>query len=158
MKIINTNVLEREIELWCETYAQEYCKRGADYITYMAKLSIENFYNSYEPKYYIRTDDLRHNSYRYYYKNNGKDFYGGVRISSFDMQGYKNGCHPFPIAYRAWQEGYHGSYLGGIPIKTKPPIDILRERMSDQKFLTKLGNYAERKANSLNYKMLDIKG
>lgn len=137
--------LESDIEKCMKTYAEAYCRQASKLITEMAKNAIKLFYDSYDPKYYIRTDDLLKNSYSPYYHNNGRTIYGGVRINSDKMQPYKGaGITEHQIAYNAWQHGEHGfeNKDPGQKIHTYPPIDMIRHEMGEKKFLDDLNKHA----------------
>lgn len=142
---INKKDLEKDIEIWMNSYAKAYCHKAAEEITRMAKNAIDLYYSSYTPIYYNRTDDLKNNSYSPYYHNNGRIIYGGVLISADKMQPYKGaGITKEEIAMSAWRQGVHG-FKNGNPqdvIHTYPPIAMVQMAMYDKKFLNDLDKYA----------------
>ena len=91
----------------------------ADDITEETKNAIEDFYDNYDPKYYLRTYNFKNNSYKRYYKPNKYSVVGGVILSPDDMEVYINGRHrlnpelPFNSSYA----GYHGISSGFEIIK-----------------------------------------
>ena len=83
MAVFDEVGLKKDLEKYLYTFADAYCREARYEITKMAKNAIEQFYKDYgpnngEPWFYKRTDDLKDNSYKPYYHNNGKRIYGGV--------------------------------------------------------------------------------
>lgn len=154
---INDKELQKDINKYLKTFAETYCKQAAKEITEMAKDSIQKFYDNYTPKYYNRTDDLLNNSYSPYYHNNGRNVYGGVRISSANMQPYKGvGISAYEIASSAWRQGLHGfeERDKNNRIHTFPPIAMVQMGMGDKKFLDRLQNNASSVAEKQHYSIL----
>lgn len=155
--------LKNECRKYLTTFAIEYCSKAADELTNTAKYAIEEFYRDYNPNWYDRTNNLKDNSYKRYYKNHGKRVIGGVYIGSDYMDNYykktKNGLierDPFLVASTAWESGLHGIYgwhtedgKNGVV-----PIDIVNKKMKDKKFLENLEESAYKKAMSQNYEIL----
>ena len=148
--------LEKDLKKWVKTYAQAYCKQAAIELTETAKYAIQKFYNDYDPDYYDRTYNLLNNSYSLYYHNNGKKIYGGVRISSVNMNDYKNGTTANDVVGWTWFEGKHGFYDYDVdyPIYTYPPINIVKEKRNDPVFLKKLTDIATKEAKRQSYEVL----
>lgn len=164
---INIKDLENDILKYMRTFSKAYAKEGEKQITKKAKYCIEKFYSDYSPIYYDRTYDLKDNSYVSYYHDNGKTFYGGVRITSDFMNPYYSGgimnhkyTDPIVIAQLGWH-GWHGDpsgYNGRFePIHTTPPLDILRDFINNQSFFNSMYKYADKKTSKQKYKILDIK-
>ena len=84
---VDTKGLEEDILKYMKTFSKAYAKEGSKQITKKAQSCIEMFYRDYTPKYYDRTYDLKNNSYVPYYHDNGKAYYGGVRITA-DFEGH----------------------------------------------------------------------
>lgn len=163
---IDTNGLKNDIRKYLKTYAQSYAKQAQTKLTEQAKSSIEMFYNDYSPIFYVRTDNLL-DSFVPYYKNNGKAFYGGVRITSSMMSPYYSGgimnqsyTDPLTVAQLAWH-GWHGDptgYNGKFdPIYTTPPLDTLLKYANHKVFLNMINQYAETKALKQKYKYLQFR-
>ena len=164
---VDTKGLEDDILKYMKTFSKAYAKEGSKQITQKAQSSIEMFYEDYTPKYYDRTFNLKDKSYVPYYHDNGKAFYGGVRITSDFMSSYSSGGYmshtytePIIIAQLAWH-GWHGDptgYDGRFdPIRTTPPLDILTRFIHDKSFLDLTYRYADNIAIKQKYKYLDIK-
>ena len=164
---IDINGLKKDIRKYLKTYAETYAKESSRQITIKAKSCIERFYSDYKPIYYDRTFDLLNNSYMPYYKNNGKAFYGGVRVTSDSMSPYYSGgimshtyTDPIVIAQLGWH-GWHGDptgYNGRFnPIHTTPPLDMLMDFASNSSFINIIENYAEKNALKQTYKYLQFK-
>ena len=85
---INKKALEKDVEKYLKTFAEAYADTAANEITKFAQQAIQRFYDHYTPKYYDRTDDLKKNSFSKYKHNNGNQYYGGVRISTYNMSPY----------------------------------------------------------------------
>ena len=164
---VDTKGLEDDIIKYMRTFSKAYAKEGSKQITKKAQSCIEMFYRDYTPKYYDRTYDLKNNSYVPYYHDNGKSFYGGVRITADYMRPYYSGgimshtyTDPLTVAQLAWH-GWHGDptgYNGRFdPIRTTPPLDVLTGFVHNETFLDLMYKYAEKKATKQKYKYLDIK-
>ena len=164
---VDTKGLEDDIIKYMRTFSKAYAKEGSKQITKKAQSCIEMFYRDYTPKYYDRTYDLKNNSYVPYYHDNGKAYYGGVRITADFMSPYYSGgimnhtyTEPITIAQLAWH-GWHGDptgYNGRFePIRTTPPLDVLTDFVHNETFLNFMYKYAENKATKQKYKYLDIK-
>lgn len=150
------NKIKKEVRDYTEKYCVAYCQKAADEITEFAKSAIYQFYNDYTPSIYDRTYDLRDNSYKRYYHNNGHGkYYGGVRITSEDMSTYQPGTvyetDPFEVVTAAYN-GWHGDPIRNI--YTTPPLEIIREKMKDKKFLNSIEEYAINMAAKGNYEII----
>lgn len=153
--------LKKEIKDYLKTYAYTYTKEAAIELTKVAKSAIEAFYNDYEPNWYHRTYDLKDNSYILYHHNNGRRYYGGVRISAEKMSPYMNGWNSEPtppeiIVNSAWVHGWHGHTNRGVKPMSPTPLEIVQEKMTDKKFLSELDRKATQAANSMTYKYLPV--
>ena len=153
--------IRNEIKDYLRTYALTFCSIAADELTRTAESAIAEFYNDYEPKFYERTFDLRDNSYRRYFHDNGRRVYGGVRISADKMQPYGNiwtgrVVEPEIIVNGAWEHGWHGNPVFGVKPMSPTPLEIVRERMYDDKFISNLNDVATKAANSKSYKHLPV--
>ena len=164
---VNTKGLEEDILKYMKTFSEAYAKEGSKQITKKAKSCIEMFYSDYTPKYYVRTYDLKNNSYVPYLHNNGKAYYGGVRITADFMSPYYSGgimshayTEPITVAQLAWH-GWHGDptgYNGRFePIRTTSPLEVLIDFVNNESFQNIIYNYAEKKASKQKYKFLNIK-
>lgn len=143
--VITQRDLKNDIELLLKTYATTFCKEAANEAVKFAKYAIEQFYNDYTPKEYVRTNNLKNNSYKRYYHNNGHGYVqGGVTIYSDDMFDNYDGVDPFYVADAGWH-GWHGAkgsdFISGNfnntnfrPIFTTPPLDIVRGKMKEKDF------------------------
>lgn len=159
---INEKALKDDILKYMKTFSEAYVKEGSKQLTNEAKYCIEQFYEDYTPHFYNRTYDLRDNSYRPYIHNNGRIYYGGVRITSDFMSPYYSGntvTDAFTVAQLGWH-GWHGDptgYNGRFePIKTTPPLDILTRFFKSEKFLKSVNNYAEDVAVNQSYTYLNF--
>lgn len=153
--------IRKEIKDYLRTFAITYAKEAAKGLTETAAYAIAEFYKDYTPRYYDRTEDLLNNSYRYYYKDNGRRVYGGVRIDAEKMSPYMNNWNggstaPEIIAESAWVHGWHGHSNVGISPMKPTPLEIVMEKMIDEKFLSDLNKKATQAANSKSYKHLNF--
>lgn len=162
----DTKGLEEDILKYMKIFSKAYAQEGSKQITKKAQSCIEMFYKDYTPKYYNRTFDLK-NSYVLYYHDNGKSFYGGVRITADFMSLYYSGgvmnhtyTEPITVAQLAWH-GWHGDptgYNGHFnPIRTTPPLDILTDFVNNQSFQNIIYKYADRIATKQKYNYLNLK-
>lgn len=148
--------------------ATTYCKKAADELTKTAEYAISEFYNDYTPQSYKRTYNLKNNSYKRYYKNNGHMVYGGVYIGSEYMDTYytwteegKEAIDPYIVAATSWESGLHGIYSEDQSWRTVEgvrgivPIEIVNAKMTDKKFLKELENEAEKASRLKKYKYLN---
>lgn len=160
--IIDRKGLQDDILKYMKTYSKTYTKFACQELTKKAKSCIEMFYDDYTPKYYDRTFDLRDNSVIPYFHNNGNTYYGGVRITADYMSKYYSGgvmnkkaTDPIEVAQLAWH-GWHGDptgYNGHFePIRTTPPLDVLREYAKNKNFITFAKTFAEKTAKKGRYK------
>lgn len=159
--MLNKEEFAKDLEKWITSYTNAYCNKAADLLTQQAKLCILNFYNSYNPLYYYRTDDLLNNSYKRYKHNNGKYVYGGVRISANEMQSYKK-TSAKTVLGMTFFHGYHGEitkeyddsyyYIGKH--YSYPPIYMLEYYMNDKNFHNCINQYAISIAKKQDYSIL----
>lgn len=157
---LNEKALQKDIKKYLKTYAEAYCKQAAKEITQMASYAIQKFYDDYTPRYYNRTDDLLKNSYSPYYHDNGKAIYGGVRISSANMQPYKGaGISQYEIASTAWLDGLHGfrHHNPSDWILTFPPVDMVLSGMQNRNFLNRLNEIGSDAAKKQSYSSFSLK-
>lgn len=156
----NEKAFQDDIDKWMRTYAETYCKQASREITRMAENAIERFYQEYSPKYYRnRTEDLLNNSYSPYYHDNGRRIYGGVRISSANMQPYKGaGISQFEIATSAWRKGIHGfeERDKNNLILTRSPIAMVQREMKNKHFLNGLMRNASNTAKKQSYSTFSL--
>ena len=167
-KKINYNAKEKgvreEVKEYLRTYAYEFCGWAAQELTKTAEYAIEEFYKDYTPTFYDRTENIR-NSIRLYFHDNGRRVYGGVRISDKEMEPYYQypkkelfERDPFLVLESVWEGGWHGIYGMHTEGRMDPaPIEIVREKMNDQSFISKLDKAAKKMANSKTYEYLPLK-
>lgn len=163
-----TPIVQSDCKSYYNEFAKAYGRSAQRNYTDAAREAIEQFYADYAPKYYERTNDLRFNSYQPYYENKGSHIYGGVRltpeamqdyVSSYDVDGSGRvigvGVTPKEeVFYRTWYEGLHGYTMTGEPIVTTPPINILKERLSDVSLQDLLYSDGKAAAQSKKYSLL----
>lgn len=142
-----------EITRYVKIYAYTYCKEAEKELTKTAEYAIDKFYNEYTPKYYDRTYDFRNNSVVPYFHDNGRKFYGGVKISGENMRPYQEGTKsetdPFEVVEFA-THGWHGHPIRNIYYS--PTIsEIIEEKVNDQKFHNDLNKKAKKVANAQSY-------
>lgn len=114
---VNIAALRADIEKYMKTCATYVAKTAADHAVKTASTAIENFYNSYDPEFYIRTWNLHNGSYERYYRNNGKKVSGGIHIGDMNMSEYTTGTwSAAEVAQKAWFGGSHGDYVYSFPI------------------------------------------
>lgn len=166
---INKKALEKDVEKYLKTFAEAYADTAANEITKFAQQAIQRFYDYYTPKYYDRTDDLKKNSFSKYKHNNGNQYYGGVRISTYNMSPYVVGglnnrrfIDPFYIARPAWEKGIHGSENGingrySAHRDAIPPLEVLQKEVDKLQFRKKIENIARNAAKKQQYQFLRFK-
>lgn len=126
---INEADLKKDIDLYLHTYCNAVAKFAREEMSKYASEAIHIFYNSYTPKVYDRTFDLRDNAFVPFYMNNGwyrkvaHSYVGGVQFNSANMQPYKQ--HP---ASKVLEQALYGMH--GFRAHTTPePLDyVLRAR------------------------------
>lgn len=158
---INKQKLTKDLEKWIESYSNAYCDKAADLLTEAARISIQNFYDSYKPLYYNRTDDLMNNSYKRYKHNNGKTIYGGVRISPDNMQPYGK-TDAGTVLGMTFFHGYHGKIFNetyGYPYNvglhySYAPYYMMQQYMGSPKFHKNINDYATSVAKKQDYSIL----
>ena len=164
---VDTKGLEEDILKYMKTFSKEYAQEGSKQITKKAQSCIEMFYRDYTPKYYDRTYDLKNNSYVPYYHDNGKAYYGGVRITADFMSPYYSGgimnhtyTEPITIAQLAWH-GWHGDptgYNGRFERSTtRRPLDRRAGVVQSKRVWGLRWKQADSVATKQKYKYLDIK-
>lgn len=155
------NELYKDCETYLKTYARAYCREAKKELTKTAKYAIQQFYNDYTPRYYVRTNNLLRRSYKSYYKDNGRQVYGGVYITSENMFENYDGVSANYVMEAGWS-GWHGmkgsDYINNWelipnirPIYTEPPINIVKDKKDDEKFQEKLSKKADKIARSQGY-------
>lgn len=166
---INKKALEKDVEKYLKTFAEAYADTAANEITKFAQQAIQRFYDNYTPKYYDRTDDLRDNSFSRYKHNNGRQYYGGVRISTHNMSPYVVGglnnrrfIDPFYIVQPAWEKGIHGSASGidgRYPViqDKQSPIDYILGKMNEERFQDDIKQVGYNAAIKQQYQLLRFK-
>lgn len=114
---INAGQIKADLKKFVETYSKAGAKACEEEFTKQAQKAIQDFYGSYDPKEYIRTDEMLNKSYIKYYHNNGNTIYGGVKIWSDEMDAYKRtpsrrypfgGGNPANVVEGVWVGGYRG--------------------------------------------------
>ena len=144
--------IQDDIDLQNKTYASAAAHKGAEEITNFAKIAVDEFYGSYDPKYYNRWDNFKTGSYSPYLKNNGDIYYGGVKLSSGGMYEYPNaGISAADVFQMAMFGGIHGSPSVAV---TEPPHDIIQKFVKDEGFQQKIQDIASKEARGQNYKVL----
>ena len=166
---INKKALEKDVEKYLKTFANAYADAAANEITKLAQQAIQRFYDNYTPKYYNRTDDLKDNSFSRYKHNNGRQYYGGVRISTHNMSPYVVGglnnrrfIDPFYIAQPCWEKGIHGSASGidgRYPVirDKQSPKTYLLNKMDDKRFQDNIKQVGYNAAIKQQYQLLRFK-
>lgn len=146
MEDLGTAIRE-ELKDYFKTYAVTYCKEAQKELTKTAHSAMRKFYEEYTPDYYKRTfnlydpkkNDLKNGAIIPYFKDNGDRVYGGVRISSENMDWYNSkgkGTDPFEVMDFA-VHGWHGHPFRDI-YKTPTILEIMDEKFNDEKFLKSL--------------------
>ena len=159
---VDTKGLEEDLLRYMKTFSKAYAQESCKQITQKAQACIEMFYRDYTPYYYDRTFDLLRDSYVPYLHNNGKAYYGGVRITSDLMSLYYSGgftshtsTDPIIIAQSGWHgdpTGYNGRFT---PIRTASPLDVLTKFVYSENLITAVSKYADKKAKKQTYKYLN---
>ena len=148
--------LYNECKAYLTAYGIAYCQKAADELTKAAQIAIEQFYNGYEPAPmnkggYDRTYNLKNNSYKRYYKNNGRVAEGGVYIGSDYMDTYYKKTRegfverdPDLVSSTAWETGLHGIY--GLHVESgvnEIPIVMFNKKFNDKEFQDSLEEAGE---------------
>lgn len=85
-----------------------------------ANVAIEQFYSSYDPKYYVRWGNIRNHSFVPYVFNNGKVASGGIDFTDAGMFDYPGaGLSTGEIYDRVIFNGLHGK------VASESPYDIV---------------------------------
>lgn len=84
----NFDSFNQDIEDYLTNYSIAYARAAQKDLTDKACEMVRYFYSSYNPEYYIRTDDFMDNSYRKYFHHSRDTYYGGVKLSSEWMSDY----------------------------------------------------------------------
>lgn len=149
MATVNIAALQADVKKFLRTYAQSFGQEAARIGPEVAKTAISSFYGAYSPKYYDRTENLLNNSYQRYYKDNGTTIYGGVRISSANMNSYGDKCwSASQVANATWRSGLHGK------VATTPPYSIARTVLQAEE--GRIDKMAEKVARSQSYSVMTI--
>lgn len=149
MATVNIAALQADVKKFLRTYAQSFGQEAARIGPEIAKTAISSFYGAYSPKYYARTENLLNNSYQRYYKDNGTTIYGGVRISSANMNSYGDKCwSASQVANATWKRGLHGK------VYTFPPYSMAQMALGSMS--NTLEQKAEKVARSQSYSVMTI--
>lgn len=142
---INTSGINNMIEeviKELKTKAMDAGKWAADELTNEAREAISDFYGSYSPVMYSRSNGLDNSYKRYYSNKHGNIIYGGVELtdssssyhSSITGQGIDNAF----VTSLAWFAGRHGfteAFPESFHVRNYPPV---MSPTPHQRLITKL--------------------
>ncbi len=150
--LFNTGAIKDDIDEYVKKYAEAIYEKAKKEIPQFAKYAILNYYDSYDPNYYVRTGNFMMNAYiPYAYKtsNNyfaGIKFNGNVYMNKYDGAGIStNDIHSNNMM------GIHGQKVGlfeWIPIKTLSPYEIIEEKINSKSYQSECIAYGEKSAVS----------
>lgn len=125
-----------------QAYSQEYVHVALDLIEGKAKTLIQAYYDSYNPKVYVRTFNLMKNSiHKNIWQHGGSYVSGEVRVDADDMKNVYTNIFPrdketgkvlkqwppsditWYVFNNAWNEGAHGFVFTHM---ITPPLPILQ--------------------------------
>ena len=155
----NMETLKEDIKKYLETFANAYVNKAAELLTEEAKSAVKYFYDDYDPKYYLRTDNFKKNSYKKYLKNNGRYYYGGVRLSSENMSPYveDGGFFDPGIVFEAAATlGIHGKISEPAHITSPTVVEHVQEFRDSSFFQRAIFEDALETAKKQTYKTIEF--
>lgn len=143
----------KEVENDFRNYATVFTYAGAttamkELVDY-SNVALDEFYSSYDPKVYVRWGNMRNNAVQPYMHNNGRNAYGGVRLSVSNIFDYPGaGISTEEIYDRVMFQGLHGTFASA------PPYNIISDFAKSDGFRSYIEETADKTARNQDFKWL----
>ena len=145
--------LKADLQKYMKTWASTVAHVASEGLVEETKNALEEFYGSYDPVQYLRTNNILNNSYAPYLKNNGKTYYGGVELSGSRMFEYPA---PHQWSNERIFNAVMFSGLHGVHFASNPPYNRIvnfRDMGFFQSYCVEAGDAA---AQSQSYQVLQF--
>lgn len=159
---INEHLIISDLYTFARNFTTKTTELASYKINEFAKQAIAKYYGGYSPDFYVRTGQLRDNSFKPFIDSVGTHYRGGIEINTswVDYLRHGSGVTTDEIVAWSWTQGYHGirtdtqKYIMGKPdIK---PFQWVSAQVYDKKFknaiIREASNFAKKsKYNILNF-------
>lgn len=159
--LFNVGLIKEDIEEYVKNYAEGIYQKAKEEIPQFAKTALQNYYDSYDPEYYIRTGNFLANGFIPYAYKTGSEYFAGVKYNGkYFMEKYIGAGISTDEIHTDNLMGLHGYKVGlleYIPIRTSSPLTELYERIFNSGYESECISYGEgyAKANG-KYSLLRI--
>lgn len=166
--IMNDKAITKDIEKFARTCAMTIIQEAAKSIKKFAYEQMVDYYDEYDPRIYVRTNQMKDSSYKPFITITGKMYEGGVIINSSHTN-HSRGTRKNGEEYteeevydNVWIKGIHGwEFVGygdnaywreisGLPDR----INRLKRKVYSRDFKRSLLNKGFEKAKSQSYSIL----
>ena len=166
--IMNEKAIAKDLEMFAKTCATTIVEEAAKSIKEFAYKQMVGYYDEYDPRIYVRTNQMRDSSYKPFTTTTGNIYEGGVIINS-ENTNHKRGIRKNGEEYteeeiydNVWIRGSHGwEFVGygdnaywreinGLPDR----INRLKRKAYSRDFKRKLLSKGFEKAKSQSYSIL----
>ena len=166
--MMNEKAIAKDLEMFAKTCATTIIEEAAKSIKEFAYKQMVGYYDEYDPRIYVRTNQMRDSSYKPFTTTTGNIYEGGVIINS-ENTNHKRGIRKNGEEYteeeiydNVWIKGFHGwEFVGygdnaywreinGLPDR----INRLKRKAYSRDFKRKLLSKGFEKAKSQSYSIL----
>jgi hypothetical protein len=174
--ILNEKAIMQDIEKFARTCATTIVEEAAESIKKFAYEQMVGYYDEYDPRIYIRTDQMKNSSYKTFTTTTGNIYEGGVIINSentnhergtrfgggeyTEEEIYDNvwikGSHGYEIVgtkgtpYNGWNDTRHWREIQGLPDR----INRIKRKAYSRDFKRELLSKGFEKAKAQSYSIL----
>ncbi len=166
--IMNEKAITKDIEKFARTCALTIIQEAAKSIKKFAYEQMVDYYDEYDPRIYVRTNQMKNSSYKPFITITGKTYEGGVIINSSHtnhIKGKRKNGEEYTeeeVYDDVWIKGIHGWELVGYgdnaywrEISGLPDrINRLKRKAYSRDFKRKLLSKGFEKAKSQSYSIL----
>lgn len=157
MARIDERSLKNDIYKCLRIYAKAYVNKAMQLTEAKAKKCIDAFYNSYTPKFYVRTYNIKKHSIEKQYHDHGKArIDASLRISTLNLFNNYGDGKTFAVADAVWSHGYHGN-KGVGHIMSPSPYNLLWEYYKKRLWHKQAQNVARKAAVSAAYSIIRVR-
>lgn len=145
--LFNVGLIKDDIDEYVRNYAEGIFEKAKKEIPEFAKYALLNYYDSYDPEYYIRTGNFLDNGFvPYAFKTSGEYFAGVKYNGNIFMNKYIGAGISTDEIHTNDLMGLHGYKIGMleyIPIRTSSPLTELYERIFESGYEQECISYGE---------------
>lgn len=137
---LDVQKIESDLRKFTDIYCQEFARQGSIMISEFAFKEMLGYYGEYDPRLYVRTNNMLLFSHLPYQEKRGNIYMGGVDISSNNTSSndfsHIRGSENFTeddLYNMVWIQGYHGYEKVGYPNSHLVPIIGKADRLQNLK-------------------------